>query len=76
MKMKYDVVPGFILSAWMLRRAALTGREANGGTLWRYHLCLQPISLEQQLGSGSWLAATTADGEQQLKMHWGVLIDL
>jgi hypothetical protein len=31
MKMKYDVVPGFILSAWMLRRAALTGREANGG---------------------------------------------
>jgi hypothetical protein len=30
MKMKYDVVPDFILSAWMLRRAALTGREADG----------------------------------------------
>jgi hypothetical protein len=48
MKMKYDVVPDFILSAWMLTRAALTGREANGGTLWRYHLCLQPISLNAQ----------------------------
>jgi hypothetical protein len=45
-----------------------------GGTLWRYHLCLQPISLEQQLGSSSWLAATAADGEQQLMMQWVVLI--
>jgi hypothetical protein len=33
-------------------------------------------SLEQQPGSGSWLAATTVDGEQQLKMQWGVPIDL
>jgi hypothetical protein len=31
MKLTYDVVPNLILSAWMLRRAALTGREANGG---------------------------------------------
>jgi hypothetical protein len=31
MKIKYDVVPDFIFSAWMLRRAALTGRKANGG---------------------------------------------
>jgi hypothetical protein len=31
MKMKYNVVPDFIVSTWMMRRAALTGREANGG---------------------------------------------
>jgi hypothetical protein len=47
-----------------------------GGTLWRYHLCLQPISLEQQFGSSGWLAATAADGEQQLMMQWVVLMDL
>jgi hypothetical protein len=48
----------------------------TGGTLWRYHLCLQPISLEQQLGSSRWLAATAADGERQLMKQWTVLIVL
>jgi hypothetical protein len=47
-----------------------------GGTLWRYHLCLQPISLDQQLRSSRWLAATAADGEQQLMKQWIVLIGL
>jgi hypothetical protein len=35
LELKYDVVPDFIVSAWMLRRAALKGRSASptGGTL-------------------------------------------
>lgn len=31
MQMKYDVVPDFNFFCMVLRRAALTGREANGG---------------------------------------------
>ena len=31
LKLDNDSVPGYIFNAWRLRRAALTGREANGG---------------------------------------------
>jgi hypothetical protein len=44
----------FVQDAWYIRRAVLTGRGADGETLWRYHLCLDltplsSISVDQQI---------------------------